>query len=452
MPKIYGQLERAQVEVLSSNPSALVGRIWWNSTDGRGYLSDGTNNNQVLLNDGNIIVGTNGTANNNVRVHRGADSLLQAVLGGDSTSEGTLSTALAQWDAKVGNFTTGTRPAAGNAGRLIWNSTDSEFQGDNGAGWISLASSTTSTPLLLENVGLDGSVAASALTVALKQSDGSTDPSGGSPANIALRSATLTNGGYNVRAVTAALSVVVPSGATLGHPDGEDAPIYVYALDNAGTVELAVSASYFDDDDVKSTTAISAGADSRGVLYSTTARSNVPIRLLGKFISNQTTAGTWAAAPTRESVGFVKREKIAALYRVSNSTANTSIAGSSTEVIDWDTKISDTHDAVATGASWAFTAPKTALYWVAVKIGGAGTTGQVNSRWTASAYVDASEVRWLGSFKWQVTSSIAPEVNGAALIPLVAGEQLDVRVTTTNSNATTVDQTTERSHISITEV
>jgi len=152
------------------------------------------------------------------------------------------------------------------------------------------------------NLSLASSVGSSALTVALKDKAGS-DPTGGSPVKIAFRSSTATTGTYNTRTVSAALSVVVSSGSTLGHVASEEYPIYVYALDNSGTVELAVSTTLFDTLKLQSTTAEggAGAADSGTVLYSTTARSNVPIRLLGRLLSTQTTAGTWAAVPTTTS-------------------------------------------------------------------------------------------------------------------------------------------------------
>ena len=69
--------------------------------------------------------------------------------------------------------------------------------------------------------------------------------------------------------------------------------IYVYAIDNAGTVELAVSSTLLDQGSLQTTTAEggAGAADSRFVLYSTTARSNVPIRLIGRIKSSQATAG-----------------------------------------------------------------------------------------------------------------------------------------------------------------
>lgn len=154
------------------------------------------------------------------------------------------------------------------------------------------------------NLALSCSVGSSALTIALKDKAGS-DPSVGSPVKIAFRNSTATNGTYNARSVTSSLSVVVSSGSTLGHSSGVASDIFIYAIDNAGTVELAVSSTLFETFGTKTTTAEggAGAADSATVLYSTTARSNVPVRLLGKLVSTQTTAGTWAAVPTETALG-----------------------------------------------------------------------------------------------------------------------------------------------------
>lgn len=172
----------------------------------------------------------------------------------------------------------------------------------NGNGSITLAGySYESTGL--SNIGLAFSVAASALTIALKQADGSTDPASGSGAcQIAFRSTTAGNGSYSLVSATAAASLVVTSGATLGHIDAVNGQIYVYAINNAGTVELAVSTRLFDTNAVVTTTTMSSSADDAMTIYSTTGRSNVACRLIAKLTSNQTTAGTWAAAPTAASL------------------------------------------------------------------------------------------------------------------------------------------------------
>lgn len=146
------------------------------------------------------------------------------------------------------------------------------------------------------------SVGSSALTIALKNNAGN-DPSSAAPVSISFRSATLTSGSYASRTVVAALSTVISSGSTAGHTNAVAWPIYVYALDNAGTVELAWSTSPVDERVLQSTTAEggAGAADSAAVLYSTTARTGVAVRLLSAMLSTQATVGTWAAVPTQIS-------------------------------------------------------------------------------------------------------------------------------------------------------
>lgn len=154
------------------------------------------------------------------------------------------------------------------------------------------------------NASLASSVSGNALTIALKDAGGS-DASATSPIRIAFRSSTAATGTYTMRSVTGALSVVVSSGSTLGHVSALSYPIYVYAIDNAGTVELAVSTALFDCNTIQNTTAEggAGAADSATVMYSTTARSGVAVRLIGRLLSTQTTAGTWAATPTETTPG-----------------------------------------------------------------------------------------------------------------------------------------------------
>lgn len=142
------------------------------------------------------------------------------------------------------------------------------------------------------------SVASSALTIALKTPAGA-DGTSAAPVSMPFRSATLTSGAVVVRKLTAAASLVVSSGSTLGTSSGVDAWLYIYALDNSGTIELAISGTYYGDHFIGSTTAEggAGGADSDSTIYSTTSRSSVAMRLLAAVRSNQTTAGTWAAVP-----------------------------------------------------------------------------------------------------------------------------------------------------------
>lgn len=160
----------------------------------------------------------------------------------------------------------------------------------------------------LNNAAFSITVGSNAITIALKTKAG-TDPSASDPVTVAFRSATLTDGGYVVRTVTAALSLVVPSGATLGFSNSETNEIHIGFIDNAGTVELAVSQDLAEwtEGNVVSTTTIGTGSDSDTVLYSTTGRSNVACRL-AQVCTIQTggTAGQWSNSPTvlRNVAGF----------------------------------------------------------------------------------------------------------------------------------------------------
>lgn len=137
--RVNGALERAAFECLASNPAAAIpARVWFNTVDGKTYLDDGTLVRALLRNDGKALIGNSGTAAQNIRLHRGAASVLQLVAGSDVTAEGTLSTALAQFSARQENYTDGTKPAPGNAGRIAWVSDLNQFQGDTGSAWSPL--------------------------------------------------------------------------------------------------------------------------------------------------------------------------------------------------------------------------------------------------------------------------------------------------------------------------
>jgi hypothetical protein len=175
----------------------------------------------------------------------------------------------------------------------------------------------------LTNLGLSASVATNALTIALKQKDGSTDPGAGTAAvKIGFRDATAANGDFVQRTVTGALSVVIPSGTTIGAKNAQQNVIYVYALDNAGTVELAVSLKRFDEGSVQTSTSISGGA-TETTLYSTTGRSSKSIRLIGRVTATEATAGTWATSPSEVSVIPFASVFIPTVQKFTSGTAQT---------------------------------------------------------------------------------------------------------------------------------
>lgn len=158
-----------------------------------------------------------------------------------------------------------------------------------------VSASSTGASTSPRNVGLAFSVASGALTVALKQADGSTDPTSDAPAVVPM---TAGSGAVTEIAATGALSLVVPDGATLAHTSGLNGHLYWYALDDDGDLVLAVSQTYFGKSGTVTTTGIDAGATVGTVMYSAAALGDVPFRLLARSVDTQTTAGTWAAVPS----------------------------------------------------------------------------------------------------------------------------------------------------------
>lgn len=135
------------------------------------------------------------------------------------------------------------------------------------------------------------SVAASALTISC------------GAITLDFRNATLGNGAVTTVSGTPA-NLVVSSGSTLGTVNATLSRLAVLALNNAGTIELAVvnlaGGVDLSENGVISTTAEggAGAADSANVVYSTTARTNVPYRILRFIESTQATAGAWATAPS----------------------------------------------------------------------------------------------------------------------------------------------------------
>lgn len=121
--------------------------------------------------------------------------------------------------------------------------------------------------------------------------------------SLDFRSTTLTSGTVTTVSGTPS-NLVISSGSTLGTVNATAARIAVLAMNNAGTIELAVvnlaGGNNLDETTLISTTAEggAGAADSANVIYSTTARTNVAFRVIGFLDCTEATAGTWATAPS----------------------------------------------------------------------------------------------------------------------------------------------------------
>lgn len=144
--KVYSQLISAQLENKTTNHTAApIGRMWFRTDTTKFMLSDGTNIRAMLRNDQFCVFGNSGTASQNTRLNRSAANALQLVTGDDTTAEGSTSTSGGMIDARAVNYTTGGLPAAaaGNAGRIAFNTTTGTLNFDNGGTWTAVASGGT---------------------------------------------------------------------------------------------------------------------------------------------------------------------------------------------------------------------------------------------------------------------------------------------------------------------
>lgn len=137
---------------------------------------------------------------------------------------------------------------------------------------------------------VSSSVSANALTV------------GFAGATLAFRNATLTTG-TPTSLVVGALSLTVPSTATLGTINATQAQLILLVAYNAGTPVLCiVNASggvNLDETTLISPTTISTGATSASTIYSSaTVAANSPFRVVGYINITEATAGTWTTAPS----------------------------------------------------------------------------------------------------------------------------------------------------------
>lgn len=164
------------------------------------------------------------------------------------------------------------------------------------------------------DVSIASTVNAGALTVTLNSSTG-VAPSASTPLYFDFRSATATPPTQTRLAVTAALSLTVPSGATLGTANAAAFRLWLVLFNDAGISRLGIinslaSGNYIcplTEAEAVSSTAISASANSGGVFYTNVAVTSCSYRILGYLewsSGGVSPAGTWTLTNLIRSVPF----------------------------------------------------------------------------------------------------------------------------------------------------
>jgi hypothetical protein len=176
-------------------------------------------------------------------------------------------------------------------------------------GALSLASSSLGQHVAMINGKIVHSRAGNAETISIKTFSGN-DPTAGDPVKIVFRSATATDGGYEVLTLTAATSFTISSSSTLGASNGVPFRLWIVGFNDGGTFRLGVINCRSGTDiyplggwSIASATAEggAGGADSAHVFYAGAGVASKAYTVLGysSWESGLATAGTWDTAPTR---------------------------------------------------------------------------------------------------------------------------------------------------------
>lgn len=339
---------------------------------------------------------------------------------------------------------------AGEPGSLLMNPSTAvlykKLDSGTTTNWeIQAASASADQSYELSNLGLAASVAGNDLTIEVKDKSGA-NPSGGSLVKVGFRSGTLTSGNYSTVNISSALSMVVANGSSLGQADGINMYVYVYLLNNAGTAELAVSTSYFEDGTTHSTTAEGGGtATANDTLYSTTARSNVATRLIGRLKVNEATAGVWASAPSEISIMPFDVEPV--YVKVDTSTSAVAALGT----VVYTNKIVDTRNAY-NPATGIFTAPEAGNYRV-TGFFQAGTHSAVATDTVAMIInKNGSSSYVIGVLQWQTIATIRAEALGTGSENCIVTDTLKIVANNTFGATLTMNGTPATNWLEIVKI
>jgi hypothetical protein len=161
----------------------------------------------------------------------------------------------------------------------------------------------------LHNLALEAAVGSSALTITLSGNDAA-DPSSTNKVRIPFRSVTAATGTFSQIVVSAATTLTISSGSTVGATSATAFRLWIVAFNDGGTLRLGAinclsgtSVYPLAGWGIASSTAEggAGAADSAHVFYTGTGVTSKAYTVLGYMTweSGLTTAGTWDAVPTR---------------------------------------------------------------------------------------------------------------------------------------------------------
>ena len=179
---------------------------------------------------------------------------------------------------------------------------------------------------------------------------------------------------------------------------------------------------------------------------------------MGIFTGLRKSGGKLIASFSDGSSSSITSDRVVAVYNLSTASSNISIANNTEEIMDYDDKIIDTHNAVTTGVSWAFTAPRAAYYQVSARVALNSTTafnvasGEVLA---LKIFVDSIEVdENFHIVPGDGVISLQPSETVNRVVQVTAGGTIDIRVLQNSGSAINVktENTKGRCEVSINEL
>lgn len=196
-----------------------------------------------------------------------------------------------------------------NGDAIVFSFTRSGDKGSTGATGSLTSFGAANAGFTLINGQIVTSVSGSALTIAIKGNNGS-DPAVGNEVYCVVRDATAPGGSYSLVTLTAAISLVISSGSTMGAANATPFRLWIVGFLDSGTFRIGAinclsgtSIYPLSAWQIASSTAEggAGAADNAQTFYTGTAVTGKPYTILGylSYETGLTTAGTWAATPTR---------------------------------------------------------------------------------------------------------------------------------------------------------
>lgn len=288
-------------------------------------------------------------------------------------------------------------------------------------------SSSENNPYVASNYSLvDSFDGGNNLLVELKTQAGS-DPSGGDIVNVSFHDLFAQDGSYDIVSQTSALNITAPNGATFGMVG--PGPLYVYSLNASGTMDLILRGTTLDTRYLHDTDVIAASSTEPNVSYSNAAYTQVPTRFMGVMDFSLATPGVYdeiADVIALDNKDY-PNDIIYARYQ---ATGSQSVATSpASQRVDYNTKVTDTHNAITTGGSWVFTAPRKDTFMCK-----AGTLFDANATGfrQMDVYINGSYVETIDQRTTVVQAAAGCMTVGVGIYQLNAGDTIHFEVLQTS--------------------